>query len=65
MAREYKEKATRRLRRSENTTTTSSESEREQLTDTTSTTRHEMQNEVAKIIQDNKDFTAGTFLMLI
>lgn len=61
MAREYKEKATRRLRRSENTTTTSSESEREQLTDTTSTTRHEMQNEVAKIIQDNKDFTAGTF----
>ncbi|MDQ7960266.1 hypothetical protein [Flavobacterium lindanitolerans] len=61
MAREYKEKATRRLRRSENTTTTSSENEREQLTDTTSTTRHEMQNEIARIIQDDKNFAAGTF----
>lgn len=60
MAREYKEKATRRLRRSENTTTTSSETEREELSDTTNTSRHEMQSEVAKILQDDKEFSAGT-----
>jgi len=59
MAREYKEKSTRRLRRSENTTTTTSESEREQLSDTTSTTRFDMQTEVAKVLQESKDFSAG------
>lgn len=59
MAREYKEKSTRRLRRSENTSTTSSESEREKLTDTTSTDRFEMQNEVAKVLQDSRDFSAN------
>lgn len=59
MAREYKEKATRRLRRSENTTTTSSESEKEKLTDTTSTDRYEMQTEVAKILQEATDFAAN------
>lgn len=59
MAREFKERSTRRLRRKENTLTTSSESEKEQLTDTTSTERFEMQNEVAKVIQDIKDFSAG------
>ncbi|NJM78989.1 MAG: hypothetical protein HC854_03990 [Flavobacterium sp.] len=59
MAREYKEKATRRLRRSENTTTTSSETEREQLTDTTSANRFEMQSEVASVIQESKDFSAS------
>lgn len=59
MAREYKEKATRRLRRSENTTTTSSENEREKLTDTTSTDRFEMQSEVAKVVQEANDFSAG------
>ena len=59
MAREFKERSTRRLRRKEETLTTSSESEREQLTDTTSTQRFEMQNEVAKVIQDIKDFSAG------
>ncbi|MDR6969184.1 hypothetical protein J2X31_003211 [Flavobacterium arsenatis] len=60
MAREYKEKSTRRLRKSENTTTSSSESEREQLTDTTSTERYDMQSEVAKVIQQSNDFLAGT-----
>jgi hypothetical protein len=60
MAREFKERSTRRLRRKEETLTTSSESEREQLTDTTSTERFEMQNEVAKVIQNIKDFSAGT-----
>lgn len=58
MAREYKERATRRLKRSESQTTQSSESEKEKLTDTTSTDRYEMQNEVAKILQESKDFAA-------
>ena len=59
MAREFKERSTRRLRRKEDTVTTSSETEREQLTDTTSVNRFEMQNEVAKVIQEAKDFSAG------
>lgn len=55
MAREYREKATRRLRRSENTTTTSSDTEREKLTDTTTATRFEMQTEIAKMLQEARD----------
>lgn len=57
MAREYKEKATRRLRKSEITETTSSEREREQLTDTSTTDRFEMQSEVAKVVANSKDFS--------
>lgn len=59
MAREYKERATRRLKRSESQTTKSSESEKEKLTDTTSTERHEMQSEISKILQESKDFAAN------
>ncbi|HEU4495926.1 MAG TPA: hypothetical protein VFR70_02630, partial [Flavobacterium sp.] len=59
MAREYKDKATRRLRRSENTETNSSESEREKLSDTTTADRFEMQAETAKILQEGKDLSAG------
>lgn len=55
MAREYREKSTRRLRRSENTTTTSSDTEREQLTDTTTANRFEMQSEISKMMQESKD----------
>ncbi|WP_336719987.1 hypothetical protein [Chryseobacterium indologenes] len=55
MAREYREKSTRKLRRSENTTTISSDTEREQLTDTTTATRFEMQNEIAKMMQEASD----------
>jgi hypothetical protein len=58
MAREYKERATRRLKRNESQTTKSSESEKEKLTDTTSTERHEMQSEISKILQESKDFAA-------
>lgn len=58
MAREYKEKSTRRLKRSESQITKSTESEKERLTDTTSTERSEMQNEVSKILQESKDFAA-------
>ncbi|MCY0976385.1 hypothetical protein PGH12_11095 [Chryseobacterium wangxinyae] len=58
MAREYKERATRRLKRSESQTTKSTESEKEKLTDTTTTERHEMQSEISKILQESKDFAA-------
>lgn len=60
MAREYREKSTRRLRRSENTTTTSSDTEREQLTDTTTANRFEMQTEIAKIMQEATDAGLST-----
>lgn len=60
MAREYREKSTRRLRRSEITETQSNETESEKLTDTTSTSRFEMQSEVASVIQESKDFQANT-----
>jgi len=59
MAREFKERSTRKLRKKEETFTTSSESEKEQLSDTTSTDRFEMQNEVSKLIADSKDFAIG------
>lgn len=55
MAREYREKSTRRLRRSEVTETTSSDTEREQLTDTTTASRFEMQSEIAKMQQEAND----------
>ena len=55
MAREYKEKSSRRLTRTEDTITSSSETENEKLTDTTSTDRFEMQTEVNKVIQETKD----------
>jgi hypothetical protein len=59
MAREFKEKSTRRLSRREVTDTTSSETEREQLTDTSTADRFEMQSEVNKVIVNSKDFSGG------
>jgi hypothetical protein len=58
MAREYKDKTTRRLQKTENTDTTSSETEKERLTDTSTTNRFEMQNEISNVIQQSKDFSA-------
>ncbi|WP_286951461.1 hypothetical protein [Mesonia sp.] len=49
MAREFKEKQTRRLRRKEDTTTTSTENERESLNETTSTERFEMNQEMSHL----------------
>lgn len=46
MAREYKERTTRRLRRTEDTLTSSKERETENLTDTTTTERFEMNQEI-------------------
>jgi len=55
MAREYRSQSTRRLRRSETTQTSSSDTERERSTDTTTSSRFEMQSEVAKILQESTD----------
>jgi len=62
MAREYKEKSTRRLRRSEETTTTETEMEKEQLTDTTTATRQDMQQEVASVIAKDSASTTSSSL---
>lgn len=56
---EYKERATRRLRRSENTLETSAERETENLTDTTSTERNEMHNEVSQVLNKDQSVTAN------
>ncbi|MCJ8152627.1 hypothetical protein MKJ01_02480 [Chryseobacterium sp. SSA4.19] len=58
MAKEFKQKSTRKLRRSEIQNTTSKSTERETLSDTTSTNRNDMQSEVANIIQQNTNAEA-------
>jgi len=60
MAREYKEKATERLRSTDTTLTKSSERESENLTDTTTTTRNEMHSEVAQIIAEDTQVNLNT-----
>ncbi|WGD35819.1 hypothetical protein [Olleya sp. YS] len=54
MAREYKERATRSLTSSEITTERTDEKERENLTDTTTTDRNEMQSEVASVLNEDQ-----------
>ena len=56
MAREYKEKSTRRLRRSEDTTTTSSELESERVTDTSTATRFEMNEAVSEVLSQSQEY---------
>ncbi len=60
MAREYKDRTTKRSRKTENTTTLTSESEREKLTDSTTTDRYEMNQEVVKVIAENTAIGAYT-----
>lgn len=55
MAREYKERSTRRLRRTEDTTTSSSSREREHQTDTTTTSRYELQKEISQVLSESQD----------
>lgn len=52
MAREYKERSTRNLVRTEDTIETSRETEIENLTDTTTATRFELNSEVGKVIDE-------------
>ena len=58
MAREYREKSARTLRHKENTTTSSTSSEREQIKDTASASRFEMQNELSKIAREDQNFAS-------
>lgn len=55
MAREYKERSTRRLRRSEDTVTSTSSSESENMSDTSTTSRFDMQSEVSKVLSESTD----------
>ncbi|WP_298515132.1 hypothetical protein [uncultured Kordia sp.] len=59
MAREYKSKDVKRTRRQETTDTFSSESERENLTETTSTDRFEMNQEIASISAQDQSTNAS------
>lgn len=59
MAREYKEKATRELNRVETTTEETSEREEERLKDTVTTERHELNSEIARVLQQDKSMQAG------
>lgn len=59
MARERREKSTKKTTKSEITTMESSDSEKEQLRDTSSTDRYEMQSEIAKVIQKSKDLNVS------
>ncbi|PTX60508.1 hypothetical protein C8N46_106153 [Kordia periserrulae] len=59
MAREYKSKDVRRTRRQETTDTFSSETERENLTETTSTDRFEMNQEIASMTAQDRSMNAS------
>ncbi len=56
MAREYKEKSTRNLLKTEYTTEFTNETEIENLNDTTTTERNELSSEVARELQKDKSF---------
>jgi hypothetical protein len=56
---EYKERSTRRLRRTEDTVTQSTEKSSETERDTTTADRHEMQSEAAKTLQQNTALSIG------
>ena len=59
MAKEYKEKSSRNLLRSENTIDYNQETENEEISDLSSTTRFETNTEVAKIIQEDRSRNFG------
>lgn len=58
MARELREKSTTKFHQTQIIETESNEIETEKLTDTSSTERFEMQTEVAKLMQEQKQFAA-------
>lgn len=57
---EYKEKASRRLKRTEITDETSVETEKENLSDTSSTERNEMHSEVNRVLAQDKSFSINS-----
>lgn len=58
MAREMKSKTTTKFRQTQTTLTESNETERESISDTVSTERFEMQTEIAKLLQEQKQVSA-------
>jgi len=56
---EYKERSTRKLRRSETTTTFETEETSEKLTDTSTTDRYEMESETSQVVQEDSAFDIG------
>lgn len=64
MAKEYKEKSTRNLVSTANTTELTTETEVESLTDTVSTDRNEMNTEIAKVIQNDRSNNFGARAMM-
>lgn len=59
MAKEYKERSTRNLVRTEDTTETTRETEIEKLTDVATATRNEITSEIAQVIQQDKTSNYG------
>jgi len=60
MAREYKERSTRRLRSRDSSTSTSTEVESENQTDTSSTSRFDMQKEVSEVLSSSIEYGNST-----
>ena len=58
MASELRHKSSSQLERTENTVTTNKSTEKENISDTTTTSRNEMQTEVEKVLQQDKDMEA-------
>lgn len=59
LAREYKEKATRQLVRSEDVYESTTEVEVENLNDTTSTTKHELTSEISHVLEKDREMNLG------
>ncbi|MDC8006034.1 hypothetical protein POV27_18425 [Aureisphaera galaxeae] len=59
LAKEYKERSTRRLLSTENTTEVTEENEVENLTDTTTSERNELATEVSSIVNEDKAYSYG------
>jgi hypothetical protein len=62
MAREFLSKTTTRERIEETTTTIETQNEKENLTDSTTNNRFEMQTEISKVLQQDKDLSASVNL---
>ena len=58
MARELREKSTKKFQQRQVVETDSQEIEKEKMTDTSSTERFEMQTEIAKVLQQDRQFSA-------
>lgn len=59
LAKEYKERSTRNLISTEVTRETSTEREMEEISDTTSTSRHDMSNEISEVLNKDRSLNVG------